>query len=310
MNDVVLWSYMRPEMTRKSILKILKWGKIETLTVVIDGLRGNASTSEEQWRAETIRVSEEFVSEKVNLLVYDTNIGITDHVNRVQRRILPETPKAIWVEEDFDLDLNLYDQFLNNLEEHSKPYLSCGNGQANHTGVEHPLRTFFPPYWGQVLNLQLTEEIEKIRIDKKIDLEVTRAFLNTFSQDLGFPKKFLLQRQVEYWDQYFNWATHSPNRWDALATYVLWRCNNPTFVSPINLVTDLADEDSRGMNTRHEEQAPSNHPEKITTIGKIKYCILCEQRKSRVSNTLKDTIHNNLKYKKRMVYEKFSKYEL
>jgi hypothetical protein len=52
LNHVILWSYMRPEMTRSSILQILQWSKIDSLTVVIDGLRNNASTEEEHWREE------------------------------------------------------------------------------------------------------------------------------------------------------------------------------------------------------------------------------------------------------------------
>jgi hypothetical protein len=298
---------MRPEMTQKSILQILKWEKIEKLTVVIDGLRNNASTTEEQWRAETIRVSEELCSEKVDLLVYDTNIGITDHVNRVQRKILPESPNTIWVEEDFELNLNLYEKYLIGLDAQSQPFLSCGNAQANHYDVEHPLRTLFPPYWGQVLNLQLTEEIERIRVDKKIDLDVSREFLNEYSKGIGFPKKLLLERQINYWDQYFNWGAQSPNRWDALATYVLWRSKNPAFVSPINLVKDLAEEDFRGMNTRHEKQIPNEHMAMLIDIEGQKYCFLCEKRKSRVSYSLNETILNNLKYRSRIVREKISK---
>lgn len=297
---------MRPEMTRSSILQILQWSKIDSLTVVIDGLRNNASTEEEHWREETIKVSEDLCGEKVNLMVYDTNIGITDHVNRVQRKILPEKPNAIWVEEDFDLDLNLYEKFYTGLEISSKPFLSCGNGQANHFDIKYPLRTFFPPYWGQVVNLELTEEIEKIRFDKKINHEVSREFLTSFSQDISFPKKFLLDRQINYWDQYFNWAAHSPNRWDALATYVLWQHHNPAYVSPINLVTDLAEEDFRGMNTRHEEQKPINHPANIIEMENVKYCLQCERRKSRVSRSLKDAVNNNLKYKKRLIKERIS----
>lgn len=307
MNHVVLWSYMRPEMTQKSILQILEWKKINSLTVVIDGLRSNASSMEEHWRAETIKVSEDFCSEKVKLLVYDSNIGITDHVNRVQRKILPQNPNTIWVEEDFELDFDRYENFFSGVEIDSKPFLSCGNGQANHGGIEYPLRTFFPPYWGQVVNLELTEEIAKIRFDKRIDTAVSRDFFNTFSKKTGFPRKFLIERQIKYWDQYFNWAANSPNRWDALATYVLWRCHNPTFVSPINLVTDLAEEDSRGMNTRHEKQSPIDHPFMVMEMGDAKYCLYCEQRKSRVANTINEAIKNNLKYKKRIVEDRISK---
>jgi hypothetical protein len=298
---------MRPEMTKRSILKILEWEKLKSLTVVIDGLRNTANAKEEEWRKETIRVSEALCGSKVSLLVYDTNIGITDHVNRVQRRILPQAPNAIWVEEDFDLNFNLYTEFLVGLKVHSTPFLICGNAQANHTEIHHPLRTFFPPYWGQVLNLQLTEEIEKIRIDKKIDLDVSRDFFNTFSKEVGFPRKFLIERQVKYWDEYFNWAVNSPNRWDALATYVLWRCHNPTFVSPLNLVTDQAEDDFRGMNTRHEKQEPRNHSPKIMKMYNSKYCMYCEKRKSRVANSFREAVYNNFKYKKRIFLERFSK---
>lgn len=307
MKDVVLWSYMRPEMTERSIQNILRWNELKSLTVVIDGLRNTANTDEEQWRRKTIATCQEFNDEKIELIIYDKNIGITDHVNRVQKRILPVKPDAIWVEEDFELKLSEYSTFVDKNKPKAGPFLIAGNSQGNHFELTQALRTFFPPYWGQVLSIELTEEIEKLRYDKKIDQRVSREFLSIFSEEIGFPKNYILEKQIAFWNQYFNWAIHSPHRWDALATYVLWRNHNATLIPPTNLVTDLAEEDARGMNKRHEKQEPKVHKLEFRKIRNLEFCDNCESRKSRVSRTLIELVQNNLTFRRRILYEKFDR---
>jgi hypothetical protein len=298
---------MRPELTEKSIQNILKWNQLKSLTVVIDGLRNSANAAEQKWRTITIEVCERFKDEKIDLIVYDKNIGITDHVNRVQKRILPVKPDSIWVEEDFELNLNEYSNFVDKYKPKTGPFLLAGNSPGNHSEFNRPLRTFFPPYWGQVLSIELTENIERVRFDKRIDPRVCRDFLNDFSKGIGFPKKYLLEKQVSYWNQYFNWAIHSPHRWDALATYVLWSCHNPTLVPSTNLVTDLAEEDNRGMNIRHEKQDPDIHQMEIRFIASLQFCQICENRKSRVSRNISELVRNNLSFRRRVLKEKIGR---
>lgn len=300
---------MRPEMTQKSIQNILSWSQLKSLTVVIDGLRNTANSDEKHWRAETINRCEQFIGEQFDLIVYDTNIGITDHVNRVQKRILPIKPNAIWVEEDFELNLDEFSNFVNQYHPKAGPFLLAGNSQGNHFGTKRALRTFFPPYWGQVLNIELTEEIEKLRIDKKIDPKICRDFLSEFSKNIGFPKKHLLEKQISYWNDYFNWATHSLHRWDALATYVLWSHQNPTIIPAINLVNDLASDDPRGMNTRHEKQDPSAHNLQLKSVENLFYCEICEHRKSRVPKDIFELVHNSLSYRGRILNERVRQYK-
>lgn len=296
---------MRPEMTKKAIENILSWSKLDGLTIVIDGLRSFASLDEKQWREETIAIATKFCSTKVELIVYQDNIGITDHVNRVQKKLLPKYPNAIWVEEDFSLDLESYKSSLNfNLNE-KMPFLSCANAQSDHLGENTKLRTLFPPYWGQVLNIELTLEIEKLRKDKILDLNVSRNIMNQLSyENTGFPKNYLISKQVEYWNKYFSWAVESENRWDALATYVLWKYENPTFVTHRNLVKDLGRDDFRGMNVRHESQEPNHHLFQPIKVANQEVCFLCEKRKSRVPFSSKEVVANNLKYKTRILREK------
>lgn len=296
---------MRPEMTRKAIESILSWSKLTCLTIVIDGLRSFASLEEELWRNETIAIATKFDSAKVDLLVYQDNIGITDHVNRVQKKLLPKYPKAIWVEEDFSLDLDNYTSGLDLNFNDKKPFLSCANAQADHLGNDKRLRTLFPPYWGQVLNIELTLEIEKLRKDRRIDLNIARNILTQLSYaNTGFPKSYLISKQVDYWNKYFSWAVESKNRWDALATYVLWKYENPTYVTNRNLVKDLGMYDFRGMNVRHESQEPNHHLFQPTKVANQEICFLCEKRKSRVAFSFKEAIGNNLKYKTRIWREK------
>lgn len=302
MGDVVLWSYMRPEMTKKSIQDITSWNQLKSLTVVIDGLRSTASGLEAEWRNQTIRVSEEFQSNKVELLVYDKNIGITNHVNRVQQKLLPKYPRAIWVEEDFKLDIANYFPLTQKMKIPEAPFMSCANGQANHSEVEVSLRTLFPPYWGQMLNLQLTDEIEKVRHDQFVDTNVVRGTLHLLRKNLGFPSNFLFEKQVDYWSNYFNWGIHSPNRWDSVATYVLWKFGQPAFVPPMNLITDIAHTDTRGMNKRHTPQAMLDHSFEELNSDTWLICNKCEMEKSRLSFSLSRLIKRNLEYKSRLIF--------
>ena len=299
----MLWSYMRPEMTGKSIEKITGWNSLSTLTIVIDGLRSAATESEREWREATIRISEKYLSDQVNLLVYDTNIGITDHVNRVQHELLPRFPRAIWVEEDFDLDLARYCEYLEEITIPELPFMSCANGQANHNKINGILRTLFPPYWGQVVNIRLTEEIEKVRQDKVIDEKVVRETLRLLNQYVGFPKHFLFEKQVDYWLNYFKWGVSSPNRWDSVATYVLWKFSTPALVSPVSLITDLAHTDTRGMNKRHSPQKLLNHKIQLLEVENGQLCAKCEMYKSRVPFSLIDAVSRNLSYKSRMLFK-------
>ena len=304
MRDVILWSYMRPELTRDAIDHITTWSELRSLTVVIDGLRPSASELESSWRKQTIKIVEESNKPNLELVVYGTNIGITDHVNRVQRSLLPKLPSAIWVEEDFRLDFEAYEQFLKKMVIPEKTFLACANGQANHTEPNLDLRTLFPPYWGQVVNIALTEEIEKIRFDKKIDSKIARNMLSILHSKLGFPRSYIFEKQIDYWNQYFNWAVYNPNRWDALATYVLWKNENPTYVSPLNHVLDLAETDDRGMNKRHEPQIPIQHALRVLSRNQVDVCFLCERRKSRVSFSTFELVTNKMSYHARYLIKK------
>ena len=72
---VFLTSYMRPELTRRSIERILKWNGLNKLVVIVDGLRNTASLDEKIWRRETIKTVESFYDQpKVELWVYVTKI--------------------------------------------------------------------------------------------------------------------------------------------------------------------------------------------------------------------------------------------
>ena len=106
-NNVFLTSYMRPEMTESSIKTVLNWNSLDNLVVVIDGLRKDAADSEKEWRKETIRITEKYASSnaKLDLWVYDSNIGITEHTMRIQGRALESGSSGIWLEEDIGLEL-------------------------------------------------------------------------------------------------------------------------------------------------------------------------------------------------------------
>jgi hypothetical protein len=107
---IFLWSYMRPELTKRSLEIILKWDGLNRVVVIVDGLRSGAELCEELWRNETIRAIEIAAESdsRVELWVYADNIGNTNHILRVQERALHVEEYGIWLEEDIDLDLDRY----------------------------------------------------------------------------------------------------------------------------------------------------------------------------------------------------------
>ena len=284
-------------MTERALNEISLWRNARTVTVVIDGLRLNSNLLEEEWRRKTISIVENANLENLELDVYESNIGLTNHILRVQRKYLEKYPWAIWVEEDFNLDYESFSKSLKSVKIPSTPFLMCGNNQSNHSDQKDNLFTLFPPYWGQVLNMNLVEEIEKVWSDKKIKPEVAQETFSNLYDLNSFPKKILFLKQTQYWTNYFNWGVNSANRWDAIATYVLWKNHLYTRVTNNNLVKDFSHLDPRSMNVRHQSQEPQNHIIRTTPIFNNLICFLCEKRKSRVAFSTAELLHKSYNYR-------------
>lgn len=287
--SVLLTSYMRPELTKRAIENTLKWVGLKKLVVVIDGLRSGANQQEIEWRNQTILVAENLLdSSKVELWVYDNNVGITEHNLRIQERALASLSNFIWIEEDIDLDFQQFADISVESMSKNEPVLLSGYSQ-----FDHPNRrrngfkgNLFLPLWGLIINETFHELISKTWRDKRFkETFVERAIAQVL------PGKTILQRVhlnsvINYWKAYSKWGLDSSRRWDSLANYSLWSMDRYSFSCNNRIAQDSSYLDFRGMNQRIEPLPAESHSLEYKRIGFLDFCIECEIRGSRISPNL------------------------
>ena len=152
---VLLTSYMRPELTSRAIERLIEWDNLKRLIVVIDGLRSTADAAEVYWRKKTIEeVNENAHNSKLELWIYDKNVGITEHYLRLQKRILSQDSQTIWLEEDMDLDLDSFLRLDKSRATRNEPFLLSSYSHFDHPKEDPSMikGNLFLPMWGLVMN--------------------------------------------------------------------------------------------------------------------------------------------------------------
>lgn len=291
-NDVYLTSYMRPEMTKTSIEKVLRWEGLGNFTIVIDGLRSSADEAEKKWREETIRIAEEKCLENANmdLWVYSDNIGITNHTVRIQGRALENGSSGIWIEEDIDLDIAAYSGILSKLDFRTatQPVLISAFSHFNHQSDIRQLvkGNLFLPIWGMAFNESFYELFCKVWNDRKFEDKVVIDILgHFFTQDSNIDKVHR-SKVLDYWTEYSSWGFRNINRWDAVANYALWTISSNSFTTLNRLASDLSYVDTRGMNQRTAPKNIDLHKFHSKRFNQSDFCIDCEVKGSRIERNL------------------------
>ena len=299
-HSVLLTSYMRPNLTLRTIRRTLNWSGLKKLIVVIDGLRPGASEIEKKWRQMTIEVINDYEdSRKLELWCYDENIGMTEHYLRLQKRVMSEDPSTIWIEEDIDLDFEMFAN-LNSSEIYCDgPILISGYSHFNHTNfAEKNLKgNLFLPIWGLKMNEEFHELICRTWRDKKFDEKYVESVISDV-----FPRDTVNQRiyaksVLSYWILYSKWGLVSSKRWDSLANYALWTVGRFSLSSLNRLAQDVSYLDFRGMNQRERPMHVSNHFSTFKYVGGVPFCIECEYQGSRKSPSITRRIMDSLKYR-------------
>ena len=291
-NNVFLTSYMRPEMTESSIKTVLNWNSLDNLVVIIDGLRKDAAESEREWRKETIRITEKYASSnaKLDLWVYDSNIGITEHTMRIQGRALESGSSGIWLEEDIGLELEKYSKIVENLavDKSSDPILLSAYSHFNHnySGETTTKGNLFLPVWGMVFNENFYNLISQVWYDKKFDEQIVIDAIARVFPDSSFGDRLYKSKVIRFWTEYSRWGLVNSNRWDALANYALCTKSKYSSATFERLAHDLSFQDSRGMNQRIEPAPVQTHEFHETQIGDQIFCIRCENWGSRIDRRL------------------------
>ena len=303
---IFLWSYMRPELTKRSLDIILNWDGLKRVVVIVDGLRSGAESNEEFWRNETIRTVEssaEFDS-RVELWVYADNIGNTNHILRVQERALLVEEYGIWLEEDIDLELNTYSRLQDSIEKSDRPLNLTGYSQCNHGSSLSHKNTLFVPLWGQTINRALFERVSKTWNDKHFDEKIVKQVISgVFEYDRRHNPRYF-SRVLEYWTSYSEWGIKSSRRWDALANYSMWLDFDFSLSSTERIAHDVSYLDYRGMNQRSKPKNIKIHELNLYEFEGGKFCLKCERAGSRQEFSELKRISSSIKYKSRKILSK------
>lgn len=301
-HTVLLTSYMRPELTARTIERTISWPGLRKLIVVIDGLRPGASETEKNWRDLTIEVVDKYKEpNKLEFWCYTENVGMTEHYLRLQERVMREDPETIWIEEDIDLNFDGFANLSASSLYESGPTLVSGYSHFNHIDVDvsNLKGNLFVPVWGLRMNEDFHELISKVWRNKKFDERYVEMAISGV-----FPQKTMNQRMyfrsvLKYWKDYSRWGLISSKRWDSLANYSLWTVDRYSLASMYRLAEDASYLDFRGMNQRKKPNEVSSHAPTYKEFRGIKFCVECEFEGSRKSHSIHRRILNSLKYRVR-----------
>jgi hypothetical protein len=293
---------MRPELTKRTLERTIKWPGLRKLIVVVDGLRSGASEIEKIWREHTIEVVDKFNEpDKLEFWCYTDNVGITEHYLRLQKRVMDEDSKTIWIEEDIDLDFEGFVNLNSNFHYANGPVLVSGYSHFNHIDIDaNSLKgNLFVPMWGLRMNEDFHELICKVWRDKNFDEKYVDSALSGVFPRKTMKQRLYLKRVTKYWKEYSRWGLVSSSRWDSLANYSLWTVDRFSLSSMNRLAEDSSYLDFRGMNQRKRPIEVLTHVPTFKESGGIKFCIECESVGSRISPLVRKRIFNTLSYRLR-----------
>jgi hypothetical protein len=272
--NVILYSYRRPEQTARAIERILKWQKLGTLFVSIDGLRLNAPEEERQWRHETISVAECFagLDSRVNPIAWVENNGLTSHQMRILPIAFARDNKVISLEEDNFIETEGL-EFLARAVSSNSPAIATAFSSQGHFNVQRDIRlTYFPEQWATSLTTELFESFSTVWNDKVVSREIVKK---EFQKLYPF-NRIKLELVVERWFRIYNVAANTFSYGDALMSYAALRLELP-YIAPMNtLVRDIGYEDPRGLHPRTGELRAVRHKFSPSVKGFPDVCMKCE----------------------------------
>lgn len=274
---VILFSYMRPELTQAAIQRCLNWSEDFRLFVSIDGLRNNASNVEATDRKQVVQIAEVFaqMDRRVEPVVWNSNTGLTNHAERIMSKAFSEFNQVISIEEDNFCESEGF-SFLAEHSNSEEPSIACAYSRFSHVSEVKYRTSYFPAQWGVALNRGFFEKFLLVRTQKKIDESVVRNAV----ESLHSKNSSRLNYVVEYWNMLFHSAMEHPSHGDALFQYTAMKLNRPFRVSAKSLIKDLGHTDHRGMHERNlRDREERSHY--FRGVEGSSFCIPCERDGSR-----------------------------
>ena len=274
-SSVVLYSYMRPELTNSAIERVLAWDRLKTLYISIDGLRSGASREEIKWRNETINICKnlEKLNSNIVTIVWEINSGLTGHTLRMLERVFSEEEYIIGLEEDQNVSSQGLSFLLERVSDNDLPKIATAFSRQIHKGNCLGYRvTWFPEQWGLAFNKLFYLEFLKVIESSKVDIDIVRG---VFYQILGKTRRTKLA--IEKWVNIFNSALISQNWTDAIFHYTAIK-NSIPYAAPWGSYTeDLGHLDFRSLNPRTRKVTFKYHKGKVLKSNFGHFCHKCER---------------------------------
>lgn len=274
-------------MTLRTATKLLKWPDLTRLRIVVDGLRYLAPEQEILWRNKTIHCAEKIAMKdaRVQIEVFNENIGFTNHSLRVQKLIFKDVNSGIMLEEDNDISELGLDFLMKSISMATEPAVFTAYSSSNHRGnlsLHEYRKTLFSQLWGNALNVSAHNQFEKCWHEKSVDSELIKNKIYELVQPRNSQEKDFAWRATKYWSRYFYNGFASPRHTDIALMYAIWNCGGTLGAPWQNLCTDLSYLDYRGMNQRNEQRKINSHILNLEQVEDSQSCLQCEVNDSRV----------------------------
>ncbi|CAN2169747.1 hypothetical protein MCEMRE212_00026 [Candidatus Nanopelagicaceae bacterium] len=284
---VLLYAYQRPKLTIQACESVLSWSELQRLVITIDGLRPTASEDEVTWRNETIQVSQQLANdyENIEVKVWDTNIGLTEHIFRSIAYVLKSADSLIAIEDDNLISVQGLNFLSSRVDNSESPKIAAGFNKFLHFDYQFPQlyrSTLFPVQWTTALNKSMFAIVEDVWSKREIELSVVQNRIHSL-KGMSFLKR---KRLISYWYKYFCTSMESPRHTDIVVQYAVFKAGIFYEVPLGDFVDDLANLDWRGMNTRHNPIIRQVHRPRIYITPQGDACAVCDLLGSRIEPSM------------------------
>ena len=277
LNLVLLYAYQRPELTAQVIKSTLTWNKLGKLLITIDGLSESANDSEKAWREATIDVCVRYseMDARILLDVWPDNPGLTNHILRSLRQAFTMSEIVIAIEDDTLVSVQGFDFLSGAISNSSEPQIAAGYNKFFHTNLNSLSgfrNTLFPTQWSTAINRSMFRIVEEVWRESKVDWRIVAKRIFQLS-GLSIEKK---TRLFLYWYRYFKNSLNSHRHTDIVVQYAVFKSGAEYKVPWDDYVEDIAFQDWRGMNIRHNPLIRNEHLGQFYEFNGALACKVCD----------------------------------
>jgi hypothetical protein len=242
---ILISSFCRPNLTLDALRNALSLNGVPKIYVSHDGpIRGFYENEHEQTREMLLVESRKYSN--VELILRETNRGITNHLIDSMELVLEKYPAVVFLEEDMELSQSGYD-FLSAVTIGSTPEERIAYYSTGHKPSASIRSTRFPEQWGISLNASLFQEFKLVSSLNSVNWEVISKSIK--SMEVGFLQKIAT---MIYWHRLFTQELNQPHGWDACLQYATWKSGAKVLVISENAIKDT-------VTTRNDPGGFTNH---------------------------------------------------